>query len=198
MTGRKVILCTGGIGSGKSFVVKAFSVMGIPSYDCDSAAKRLYDTDRALIARVAEIAGKDVAPEGRIDRTALAKKIFADRDMLTRIEGVVHPAVIRDFENWKNASGSDVVLIESAIMLQKSIFDGLPDFVLMVTCPEEERIERVKVRDGLSRQEIISRMEAQKEYPGRADFIIETNDRQAIIPAIIEIIQKLKNEKDRS
>ena len=58
----QVILCTGGIGSGKSVVVKAFNLLGVPSYDCDRAAKELYDRDPQLLAGVVALAGAAVLP----------------------------------------------------------------------------------------------------------------------------------------
>ena len=70
-----IIGCTGGIGSGKTNVVKTFEGLGIPGYDCDSRAKELYDEDAALLAEVARVAGDDVVVEGRLDRRALAAKI---------------------------------------------------------------------------------------------------------------------------
>lgn len=194
----RVILCTGGIGSGKSVVVKAFQTLGVPSYDCDRAAKELYDRDPQLLAEVVKLVGGDVLDAGgRLDRSALAAKIFADKSLLTALEACVHPAVIRDFEHWKQARESAVVLIESAILLEKPQFAGLYDFVVVVTAPEEVRVARVIRRDGTDAAQVRRRMAAQWSDAARcahADFILENNDRQALLPAILAILEKMKED----
>lgn len=188
-----IIGCTGGIGSGKTNVVKTFEGLGIPGYDCDSRAKELYDEDAALLAEVARVAGDDVVVEGRLDRRALAAKIFSDADLLARLESVVHPAVIRDFSRWLQEQSSKLVIFESAILLDKPYLREMPDYVLLVTAPRELRIERVMARDGLSREAVERRManqisdEQRRKY---ADYILETNDRDAIIPQLLSLIQK--------
>lgn len=188
-----IIGCTGGIGSGKTNVVKTFEGLGIPGYDCDSRAKELYDEDAALLAEVARVAGDDVVVEGRLDRRALAAKIFSDADLLARLESVVHPAVIRDFSRWLQEQSSKLVIFESAILLDKPYLREMPDYVLLVTAPRELRIERVMARDGLSREAVEKRManqisdEQRRKY---ADYILETNDRDAIIPQLLSLIQK--------
>ena len=188
-----IIGCTGGIGSGKTNVVKTFEGLGIPGYDCDSRAKELYDEDAALLAEVAQVAGDDVVVEGRLDRRALAAKIFSDADLLARLESVVHPAVIRDFSRWLQEQSSKLVIFESAILLDKPYLREMPDHVLLVTAPRELRIERVMARDGLSREAVEKRManqisdEQRRKY---ADYILETNDRDAIIPQLLSLIQK--------
>ena len=156
---RPVILgCTGGIGSGKTYVVKAFEGLGVPGYDCDARAKELYDEDAGLLADVAAIAGEDVIVDGRLDRGRLAARIFSDRDMLARIESFVHPAVTRDFYRWLEVQNSKLVIFESAILLDKPYLRDMADFVLVVTAPEELRIERVMARDGLPRDAVERRM----------------------------------------
>lgn len=188
-----IIGCTGGIGSGKTNVVRTFEGLGIPGYDCDSRAKELYDEDAQLLAEVAGIAGNDVISAGRLDRRALAAKIFNDADMLARIEAVVHPAVIRDFSAWLQKQNSKLVIFESAILLDKPYLRKTADFVLLVTAPRELRIERVMARDGLRREAVERRMANQMSDEDRrsmADYIIETNDRDAIIPQLLAIIQK--------
>lgn len=188
-----IIGCTGGIGSGKTNVVKTFDGLGIPGYDCDSRAKELYDEDAELLAEVAQIAGDDVIVEGRLDRRALAAKIFSDHDMLAKIESVVHPAVIRDFSLWLQEQNSKLVIFESAILLDKPYLREMADFVLLVTAPMEVRIARVMARDGLSREAVEKRMANQindDERRKMADYILETNDRDAIIPQLLSIIQK--------
>ena len=188
-----IIGCTGGIGSGKTVVVKAFERLGVPGYDCDSRAKELYDEDSVLLAQVAQIAGDDVISDGKLDRRALAAKIFSDSDMLVRLESVVHPAVIRDFSRWLQEQSSKLVIFESAILLDKPYLRQMADFVLLVTAPEELRIERVMARDGLSREAVERRMANQISDEDRrqyADYILETNDRDAIIPQLLSIIQK--------
>lgn len=197
----KVILCTGGIGSGKSYVIRAFNVMGIPSYDTDEAAKRLYDTDARLLGEVAAIAGADVVTDGRLDRRILASRIFADSSLLGKIEAAVHPAVMRDFRKWKEEQPAEMVIIESAIMLEKPALRGAADYVLAVSAPEELRIRRVMSRDNISREAVLSRMAAQWSDAQReecADFVIVTDERHQIVPEIVKIIETVKNGKDRS
>lgn len=196
-----MILCTGGIGSGKSYVIRAFNAAGIPSYDTDAAAKRLYDTDRELLDAVSEIAGKDVSVDGHLDRGLLASRIFADSSLLGKIEDVVHPAVIRDFRRWEEEQSVEVVIIESAIMLEKPSLRGVADYVLVVSAPEELRIKRVMERDGISREAVLSRMARQwndRQREEYADFIIVTDERHQIVPEIVKIIETVKNGKDRS
>lgn len=188
-----IIGCTGGIGSGKTYVVNAFKGLGVPGYDCDSRAKELYDEDPELLAEVARIAGDDVVVDGRLDRKRLAGRIFSDREMLVKLESAVHPAVIRDFCRWLDAQNAKLVIFESAILLDKPYLRDIADYVLLVTAPRELRIERVMARDGLTREAVEKRMANQMSEEQRrnmADYILETNDRDAIIPQLLSIIQK--------
>lgn len=196
-----VLLCTGGIGSGKSVVVRLFQALDIPSYDCDRAAKELYDRDPQLLAEVAALCGEEVLDaEGRLDRAALARKIFGDAALLAALEDRVHPAVIRDFEKWKKEQESALVVIESAILLEKPRFAGLMDYTVVVTAPEAVRIARVMRRDGLSEAQVRQRMAAQwsdEARLARADFVLENDNRQPLLPAVLEIIDKIKRRWKR-
>lgn len=194
----RVLLCTGGIGSGKSVVVKAFHVLGVPSYDCDRVAKELYDRDPQLLAEVVDLVGRDVLDaEGHLDRSALARRIFADKALLAALEARVHPAVMRDFARWKAAQETPVVLLESAILLEKPQYAGMYDFVVVVTAPEAVRVARVIRRDGTDAAQVRRRMAAQWTDAARcahADFVLENNDRQALLPAIMDILEKIKED----
>ena len=196
-----VLLCTGGIGSGKSVVVRLFQALDIPSYDCDRAAKELYDRDPQLLAEVVALCGEGVLDaEGRLDRAALARKVFGDAALLAALEDRVHPAVIRDFEKWKEEQESALVVIESAILLEKPRFAGLIDYTVVVTAPEAVRIARVMQRDGLSEAQVRQRIAAQWGDEARlaqADFVLENDNRQALLPAVLEIIDKIKRRWKR-
>ena len=191
-----VLLCTGGIGSGKSVVVRVFQELGLPAYDCDRAAKECYDRDPQLLAEVVALCGKEVLDAGgRLDRAALSRRIFGDPALLAAVEDRVHPAVIRDFENWKKQQESGLVVIESAILLEKPQFAGLMDYTLAVTAPEALRVVRVMARDGVSETQVRRRMAAQwsdEQRAARADFVWENNDRTALLPTVLSIIDKIK------
>lgn len=191
-------MCTGGIGSGKSYVVKVFNALDIPSYDSDSRTKLLYDRDRALLESINTIAGGDVVKDGVLQRAAFAAKIFSDPDMLARVESVVHPAVAADFLKWKEEQQSDIVLMESAILLEKPLLLPLIDYVLVVHAPLECRVERVMARDNVSRERVLQRISNQWSDSRRlemADFSIETNDRDSIIEKVMDIIRKIRDGK---
>ena len=97
----RTLAVTGGIGSGKSYVVQMLAAMGVPVYDADSRAKGLYATDTELLAGLKEILGDRLLRNGVLDREYMASRIFSDRKLLEEVEKAVFPRVIADFRRWK-------------------------------------------------------------------------------------------------
>lgn len=120
--------CTGGIGSGKSYVSRIFAKMGYPVYFSDDRAKMLYDTDHQLLAQMVELLGEEILENGRLNRKVMAGKIFGNPTLLKQVESRVHPAVLRDFRIWKEnicdrlektkGKRPEFVVFESAIILE--------------------------------------------------------------------------------
>lgn len=195
---KTVIAVTGGIGSGKSAVVSAFTALGIPAYDCDSRTKELYRSNRALAADVARLLGPDVlAADGSLSTRAMAAKLFSDKALMHSLEEVVHPAVGADFRRWAAARQSELVVMESAILLEKPFFDNFADCIITVSAPQEVRIQRVMRRNGLSREQVLQRMSSQwsdSQREARADMVLVTDDRHAVLPQILELIDRLKQK----
>jgi len=196
MMNKKVLLCTGGIGSGKSYVIRVCNTLGIPAYDSDTMTKLLYDKDEELLDAISKIAGKDIVIDGVLQRKLFASRIFTNADLLEQVENVVHPAVIRDFNRWKTEQNSDFVIIESAILLEKPELASVPDYILAVVAPLSVRIERVMNRDGISQDEVLARIDNQwsdEERIRMADFVIRTNDADAILPDVLKIMEEIRN-----
>ena len=92
---------TGGIGSGKSFCADIFEWLGIPVYRSDAEAKRLMVSDRKLIGDIISLFGPEsYLDDGKLNSKFLSQVIFADKDMLRKMNNCVHPAVRRDFAKW--------------------------------------------------------------------------------------------------
>lgn len=192
----KVLGCTGGIGSGKSYVSNIFNKMGVPLYCSDEMAKKLYDADEPLRDALLSLLGREIMEDGVIQREAMARKIFSSADLLQKTEELVHPAVMRDFERWKEKwRGSDFVILESAIILQKPLVRRAADRILLVTAPEELRIERVIRRDNTTREAVLKRMAAQmtdEKMRAMADFTIFAGENQALLPQIVEVYDAMR------
>ncbi len=197
-----VVLLTGGIGSGKSLASRYLTAMGVPVYDFDSRTKELYDSDVELCRKVAEAVrqynGEEVlAADGHLDRQKLAHAVFGNHASLDALEAVVHPAVLADFRNWREACDSPIVVAESAIALSKPLFANEFDKVILITAPEEVRKSRVTARDGLTDAEVSSRMLAQTPaFPAspspKVDFVIDNNgDTDELKNKLSEIIKQI-------
>ena len=155
----KTVLITGGIASGKSEVCRWLASKGLPVYDSDSRTKALYDSVPGLKARVEEAIGLPFAQIG---------VIFEDAAKREALEAVVYPEVLKDFLGWMAAQTGLVVFFESAIALEKPIFEGLWDEVWLVRAPLEQRLAR--------NHRTAARLASQKETgEEQADVIIEND-----------------------
>lgn len=192
-----VLAVTGGIGSGKSHIVKMFSSLGVPAYYTDDKAKELYATSSELLSSLTEILGDSVVENGVLKKEEMAKKIFSDKSLLIRVEGVVHPEVVRDFLKWKRRQeekGMPFVIIESAIFLEKEMLRPLADKVLVVSAPLELRLERLMERDNSTREQIMQRLSRQwcdSKRETLADFVIVSDGTKALLPQVLDIYNKM-------
>ena len=193
--GAATLLVSGGIGSGKSFVIKTFNALDVPSYDADSRARGLYDSDPELLSSVVALAGEGILSDGKLDRRALASLIFTSPELKEGVESLVHPAVMRDFFRWRDSRTEPLVIMESAILPEHPELLEQMDYKLAVTAPLELRIRRVMERDGASREKVLERIACQWSDAKRlavSDFTIVNDGVQAILPQIIEILDRIK------
>ena len=91
---------TGGIGSGKTTVCRIFRVLGVPVFVADVAARQLMNSDHAIRQEINAITGEDLYTTGELDRKELARLIFNKQELLRRVNAVVHPAILRIFDEW--------------------------------------------------------------------------------------------------
>ncbi|HPJ82909.1 MAG TPA: dephospho-CoA kinase [Bacteroidales bacterium] len=186
---------TGGIGSGKSYVTRIFNALGIPAYDSDARTKQLYREDPTLRDMLSGILGPDIFINGEPDIRKMASLIFNDTELLKRINQAVHPYVVRDFLKWAYASTAPYVIFESAILLEMD-----PPFqatrILTVSADSELRINRVAGRDNALIQSVLARMDKQwtdEQREARADFVIVSDNNQALLPRVLEVHQHMMN-----
>ena len=180
---------TGGIGSGKSYVCRRLKAHGIDVYDCDAAAKRLIRTSTTIRQQLTALIGPEVYIGDQLDKAVVAHFLLESEANAKAIDQIVHPAVFRDFEE------SGMEWMESAILYESGI-NQLVDRVIVVTAPEEIRIQRVMQRDGISREKTlqwIQRQWPQEEVRQRADYEIINDGKADIdeqIARLLPILQK--------
>ncbi|MDR1584079.1 MAG: dephospho-CoA kinase [Prevotellaceae bacterium] len=187
---RKVGL-TGGIGSGKSTVCKIFSILGIPVYQADIAAKNLYDTDKELQHELKLMFGEHLYASGTLDRQLLANIIFSDKENLRKINELVHPAVKRDFLRYISRIPETVpyVIHEAAILYEAKI-ENMFDIIINVYAPESLRIKRVLARGDVNEKAVKQRIASQWQDKLKielSDYNIINDDKTPVLPQILRI-----------
>ena len=192
-----IIGITGGIGSGKSVIARQLRKMGYSVYDTDSEAKRIIVEDATVREQMTALFGEEVYKDGVYQTSFVAQQVFADKNLLAKLNAIVHPAVkadiiskFRSLEVLSEPMNSDsgLFFIECAILFQAG-FDVLCDKVVAVTAPEDIRLERVIARDHSDMNKVRARMRAQEADKDlqRADIVIN-NDGTTPIPTLCEEI----------
>ncbi|MBU0941162.1 MAG: dephospho-CoA kinase [Bacteroidetes bacterium] len=195
----KIIGLTGGIGSGKTTIAKFFALEGVPIYIADLEAKSLMDS-KEIKKEILELFGKTVFKNEMLDRAKIAEIVFNDPTMLVKLNSIVHPAVKKHFKEWVYAHESeDLLLYESAILFESGHYKEF-DYVISVIAPLESRIARVLARDDSTREQVMSRVNAQwndDERVKKSDFIIENinlDDSKLKVMDILKILKIKQNE----
>jgi len=191
----KKIGVTGAIGSGKSTVCKMFEVLGAPVYYADDRAKELMYRNKDLKAKIKEAFGSDIYHRnGRINRGKLASIVFKNKKKLEQLNQLVHPAVHEDTERWfKSLKRKKYALKEAALIFETKGEKHL-DKVIVIKAPEKLRIERVMLRDGVSKKQVLARMKnqfSQETKVKKADIIIHNGLNDSLIKQVLSIHKKL-------
>lgn len=183
---------TGGIGSGKSTVAKVFEVLGIPVYYADEAARRVMNEDEEVRKQIIQHFGPTSYKNNQLDRAYIAGQVFNNKQKLELMNSLVHPATIRDSENWMQRQTTPYAIKEAAIIFESGTQDQY-DYIIGVTAPVSLRVLRAMKRDGSTREQVLSRMEKQIQDVIKmrlCDFVIYNDEQQAIIPQVITLHER--------
>lgn len=187
----KIIGITGGIGSGKSMISTFLCAMGIPVYIADAESKRITNTSPVIRQKLVEQLGTEVFEGDMLNKSLLASFIFGNEQHLKLVNSIIHPEVLNDFVSWtKKYEGFPLVAMESAILFESGFYEYM-DEIWTVYAPLEIRIARVMRRDGLSRENVMSRINSQLPDEvkfGRSNVVIHNDDLQPLIPQIEKLL----------
>ena len=187
---------TGSIGSGKTTVAQVFEKLGAPIFYADTEAKKCMHSDTALIEQIKAAFGNDIYVDRNLQKDRLASIIFNDDSALHTINQLVHPAVQRIFEEWCATQNTSYILKEAAILFESGSDKEL-DQIVCVSAPDDLRKQRVMQRDGIIESQVLERMSKQWEQSRKielADFHIVNDEKQLLIPQVLQVHSLLLNK----
>ena len=192
----KVVGITGGIGSGKSTVCNIFRVLGIPVYEADAEAKKLYDLPEVVAELKKVFGGHYFSKSGELDKRKFADLIFNDETALQKINDIVHPYVKKSFREWKKAHNDKPYVLKEAAILFESGSDKGCDKVITVTAPDNVRLKRVMARDQRTADQvkkIMGKQWSDAERVKRSDFVIVNDETSLVLLQVLKINAALTN-----
>ncbi len=169
---------TGGIGSGKSTVAAMFAAREAPVIDADEIARRLVEPGQPAFDEIVRAFGASILDARReIDRQNLRRRVFDNSEERTLLEGIIHPLVRREITERVRVIEAPYCIIVIPLLIEAKL-ESMVDRILVVDCPVQEQIERVRIRSGLSDNEIRRIIAAQIDPAVRrqhADDLIVNN-----------------------
>ncbi len=192
---------TGNFGMGKSYVLSLFSGLGAVTLDTDRIVAGLLDKD-SVVREIGELLGEEVIrPDGRLDKKAVARRIFGDAASRRKLEAIIHPLVFREIDRFTEQikNSNCVVIIEVPLLFEVECHFRFRKIITVCTS-EETAIGRL-VQSGFSREEAFARLSAQLPIElkkARADYIIDNSGtKEETKRQVEEIYRSLIEEMDK-
>ncbi len=177
----RVFGLTGGIGSGKSSVAERFRARGLPVIDADLLAREVVEPGSEALREIQARFGPDViAADGRLDRAALATRVFSEPAARRALESITHPriAALAEHKLDELAARGEPLAAYMAPLFYENALEKHYSPVVVVTANEAQQLERAARRDGVSAKDIEARLRAQMplaEKAARADYRIDNS-----------------------
>ena len=185
---------TGNIGSGKSTISNIFSILGVPVYNADNEAKKILDSQNTIPKLLENFGVEIINSDNTINKKKLAEIVFNNKAKLNKLNAIIHPLVMDDFNKWcLKLTDAAYVINESAILVETGLYKQF-DKLITVISPEIMRIERVMKRDSCEREKVIERIKNQlkeEEKMKVSDFIINNNEKDLVIHQVLLIHKAL-------
>lgn len=176
---------TGGIGSGKSTLAAELARRGYPVYDTDREAKRIIVHNPAVRSQIETLFGSDVFDGDTYLTDKVAAQVFADSDLLHRLNAIVHPAVRFDLEHWIKSHSAALCFVESAILFESGL-NELCSKTVYLDAPEQTRIARTVARDHSNPEQVKARIQSQSSDARRLADIVLINDGVLSVSALAD------------
>ena len=196
MTGPKIIGLTGSIGMGKSTVAAMFEDNGVPVFDADAQVRAMQGHDGELVPAIEAAFPGSTGPDG-VDRDALGKLVFGDKDALARLEAIVHPAVAATRAKFLEDNADATLLVFDIPLLFERGGHEAVDIIVVVSAPAEIQRKRVLARPGMTAEKfehILSLQMPDAEKRERADHVIDTGlslkETRAQVEALISSLKE--------
>ncbi|MFE8072076.1 dephospho-CoA kinase [Marinobacteraceae bacterium S3BR75-40.1] len=179
-----VVGLTGGIGSGKSTVASLFENKGIVTVDADEVAREVVEPGQPALKAIADHFGADILDrKGRLDRTTLRHRIFADEAERKWLEALLHPLIRESIVEQLRTAESPYAILVSPLLLETDQH-ALCQRVLVVDVPPETQIQRTVSRDNNTEEQVRRILAAQMnrdERLAKADDVIDNTDTLDIV-----------------
>ncbi|HIC32893.1 MAG TPA: dephospho-CoA kinase [Flavobacteriaceae bacterium] len=184
---------TGGIGSGKTTIANFFKELGIPVYIADTEAKALMNRSKVIKRKLIALFGENAYQDGKLNREYLSQQIFNNKDLLQKMNAIVHPKVASHFKRWVKKQDTPYVISEAAILFENGSYKKY-HYIITVTAPEQVRLKRVMSRDNSSEKKVKSVMDNQwkdEEKIKLSDFVIQNVNLEEAKAQVQQIHKKL-------
>jgi dephospho-CoA kinase len=191
---------TGGIASGKTFVCRLFEAKGCTIVDADTVAHRLILRGQFGYEPVLNAFGSVIlGAGGEIDRAKLGAIVFSDRTLLDRLNGILHPEVVRvilsQLDNWEREQPLAKVIVDASLMIESGFYRSFQKLIV-VSCTPQQQIDRLGARNGLSEADARRRIALQmplEEKVRFGDYVIDNSgtpeSTKAQVDALFETLE---------
>lgn len=159
MSKKKIVGITGSMGSGKS-MVSSLLAKHYPVLDVDRVNAKLLEKGNAGYRKLVRELKVPLDEEKEIDKKALAKIVFSNRQFRQSIEDILHPLILQEMESWVEEQNYDLVFVEMPLLFENEL-DTLFDEIWCVVCDEKVALERMEKKRHITREEAKARLACQ-------------------------------------
>lgn len=190
----KIIGVTGGIGSGKTTMMNYIKAKGFKVFIADDAGKKVMQKAEIIKKVNALFNGEVLQNDGFLDRSKIATFVFNNKDLLQKLNQIVHPAVETDFQEFvKENKNETIAFKESALLFETEAYKKCFATIL-ITAPLNIRIARVLERDKITKEQILSRINNQMSDEDKiklATYVVENVDIKSAYNRLDAIISEI-------